>query len=59
MKRSGKATRKRSSKRELFAELSEGMNALADARHGQRTLTIHFMESKRSLKTAAQPGVIN
>ena len=38
MKRSSKPTRKRSAKRDLFAELSEGMNALDDARHGKRTL---------------------
>src|SRR5215217_5380987 len=44
MKRSVKPTRKRRAKRELFAELSEGMNALADARHGKRTLRTHSME---------------
>ena len=46
MKRSVKSTRKRSPKRDLFAELSEGMDALADARHGKRTLRTHSMEFK-------------
>jgi putative transcriptional regulator len=46
MKRSVKPTRKRSAKRDLFAELSEGMDALADARHGKRTLRTHSMEFK-------------
>ena len=46
MKRSVKAARKRRAKRELFAELSEGMDALADTRHGKRTLRTHFMEFK-------------
>ena len=44
MKRSVKETRKRSAKRDLFAELSEGMNALADARQGKRTLRTHSTE---------------
>ena len=39
MSRSVKPMRKRSAKRDLFAELIEGMNALADAQHGKRTLT--------------------
>ena len=46
MKRSAKPTRKRSAKRELFAELTEGMNALADARQGKRTLRTHSIEFK-------------
>ena len=46
MKRSVKPTRKRSAKRELFAELTEGMEALADARPGKRTLRTHAMEFK-------------
>ena len=45
MKRAVKPTRKRA-KRELFAELTEGTNALADARHGKRTLRTHSMEFK-------------
>ncbi len=33
-------------KRDLFAELCEGMEALADARQGKRTLRTHTMEFK-------------
>jgi len=36
----------RSAKRDLFSELNEGMNALADARQGKRTLRTHSMEFK-------------
>lgn len=46
MKRSVKPTRKRRAKRDLFAELSEGMEALADARQGKRTLRTHYVEFK-------------
>jgi putative transcriptional regulator len=46
MKRSVKPTRVRSAKRDLFAELSEGIDALADARHGKRTLRTHSIEFK-------------
>ena len=46
MKRSVKSTRKRNAKRDLFAELTEGVNALADARHGKRTLRTHSIEYK-------------
>ena len=46
MKKSVKATRKRGAKRDLFAELKEGIDALADARHGKRTLRTHSMEFK-------------
>jgi len=41
MKRSVRPRRKRRAKRELFAELIEGMDALADARHAKRTLRTH------------------
>lgn len=49
MKRSVKPTRKtstskRSAKRDLFAELREGMDALADQRQGKRMLRTHSME---------------
>jgi putative transcriptional regulator len=44
MKASAKA--KRALKRDLFAELSEGMGALAQAREGKRTLRTHAMEFK-------------
>ena len=33
-----------SPKRDLFAELSEGMAALAEARQGKRTLRTHAIE---------------
>ena len=46
MKRSVKPTRKRSAKRDLFAELKEGMDSLADARHGKRTLRTHSIQFK-------------
>ena len=46
MKRPVKPTRKRRAKRDLFAELTEGIDALADARHGKRTLRTHSMEFK-------------
>ena len=46
MKRSVKPTRKRRAKRDLFAELSEEINALADARQGKRTLRTHSVEFK-------------
>lgn len=36
----------RSKKRDLFAELSEGMTALAEARQGKRTLRTHAAEFK-------------
>ena len=46
MKRSVKPTRKRTAKRDLFAELSEGIDALADERRGKRTLRTHSMQFK-------------
>lgn len=46
MKRSIKVTRKRRAKRDLFAELTEGIEALADARLKKRTLRTHSMEYK-------------
>ena len=36
----------RAAKRDLFAELSEGVTALADARQGKRTLRTHSVEYK-------------
>ena len=44
MKAEAKVTR--SAKRNLFAELSEGMAALAKARQGKRTLRTHAVEYK-------------
>lgn len=46
MKTSVKAKAKRGAKRDLFADLSEGMEALADVRHGKRTLRTHAVEYK-------------
>lgn len=46
MKRSVKAKVKRGAARDLFAELSEGMDALADARQEKRTLRTHAAEYK-------------
>jgi putative transcriptional regulator len=37
---------KRAAKRNLFAELSEGMTALGEARQGKRTLRTHAVELK-------------
>lgn len=39
------SVRKGAVKRDLFAELSEGMEALADARRGKRILRTHSVES--------------
>jgi len=46
MKRAAKSKAKSGAKRDLFAELSEGMEALADARQGKRTLRTHAVEYK-------------
>jgi putative transcriptional regulator len=46
MKRSVKAKPKRGTTRELLAELSEGIDALAEARHGKRPLRTHAVEYK-------------
>lgn len=46
MKSSVKAKTRRRVPRDLFAELSEGMEALAEARHGKRTLRTHALEYK-------------
>ena len=41
---------KRVAKRDLFAELREGVAALADARQGKRTLRTHALEYKPAPK---------
>jgi|SRR5215813_7619534 len=46
MKRATKRRGKRGSARDLFAEVSEGMDALADGRQGKRTLRTHRVEFK-------------
>ena len=45
---------KRAPKRDLFAELSEGMTALAEARHGKRTLRTHSIEFKPAPEVTAR-----
>jgi len=46
MKKPAKRTQKSRIERNLFAELSEGMDALAAARRGKRTLRTHSIEFK-------------
>jgi putative transcriptional regulator len=41
---------KKSPKRDLFAELSEGVTALSEARQGKRTLRTHAIEYKPAPK---------
>ena len=50
MKTFVKAKKTRAVKRDLFAELSEGMAALAEARQGKRTLRTHAVEYKPAPK---------
>ena len=50
MKAAVKAKKARAGKRDLFAELSEGMTALAEARQGKRTLRTHALEYKPAPK---------
>ena len=45
-----KATSKPANKRDLFAELSEGITALAESREGKRTLRTHAVEYKPAPK---------
>jgi putative transcriptional regulator len=46
MKTTAKAKITRAAKRNLYAELREGMTALAEARQGKRTLRTHAVEYK-------------
>lgn len=46
MKKPVKAKQKRAAKRDLFAELREGIEALAEGRQGKRTLRTHAIEYK-------------
>jgi putative transcriptional regulator len=50
MKTSVKSKAALAAKRDLFAELSEGMTALAEARQGKRTLRTHAVEYKPAPK---------
>lgn len=50
MKKSAKARKQSGVKRDLFAELGEGIEALAEARKGKRTLRTHSLEYKPAPK---------
>jgi len=50
MKTTVKAGPRRAARRDLFAELGEGMAALAEAREGKRTLRTHALEYKPAPK---------
>ena len=50
MKTTVKTKPARVAKRDLFAELSEGVTALAEARQGKRTLRTHAVEYKPAPK---------
>lgn len=50
MKKTGRTKRARTAKRSLFAELQEGITALAGARQGKRTLRTHVVENKPAPK---------
>ena len=54
MKRVVKTKAKRGAARDLFGELSEGMEGLADARQGKRTLRTHAMEFKPAPEVTPQ-----
>jgi putative transcriptional regulator len=54
MKKSDTVKAKRGSGRDLFAELTKGMEALADARQGKRTLRTHVVEYKPAPKVTPQ-----
>jgi len=54
MKRSVKANTKRGATRDLFAELSEGMEALTDERQGKRKLRTHAAEFKPAPEALAR-----
>ena len=54
MKRAIKTKAKRGSSRDLFAELSEGMEALGDVRQGKRTLRTHAVEFKPAPEVTPQ-----
>ncbi len=54
MKRPVQAKTKRVAKRDLFAELSEGMEAIGEARQGKRTLRTHAVEYKPAPKITSK-----
>lgn len=53
MKASVKSKMNRAPVRDLFAELSEGMTALAEERQGKRTLPTHGADSKLAAACAS------
>src|SRR5579863_1844239 len=57
MKSTIKAKNRRTPKRRLFAELSEGIVALTEARQGKRTLRTHTVEYKPAPKITPQEVV--
>lgn len=54
MKTPTKTKSTRAAKRDLFAELSEGVTALAEARQGKRTLRTHATEYKPAPKVTPE-----
>lgn len=54
MKTTTKSTRARTAKRDLFKELSEGMDALAESRQGKRTLRTHALVYKPAPKVTPE-----
>src|SRR6266404_3561692 len=54
MRKSAKAKKQSAAKRDLFAELNEGIEALADARKGKRTLRTHSVEYKPAPRITPQ-----
>jgi putative transcriptional regulator len=54
MKRPVKAKKRSSPPRDLFAELSKGVEALAEARQGKRTLRTHSVEYRPAPKITPQ-----
>lgn len=54
MKVMARNKRVRGVKRDLFAELDEGLDALAAARQGKRTLRTHVVEHKPAAKVTPQ-----
>ena len=54
MKRTAKKKTVRRAPRDLFAELNEGMEALAEARQGKRTLRTNAVEYKPAPKVTPQ-----
>jgi putative transcriptional regulator len=53
-KRIVEPTLKKNGKRNLFAELKEGMDALAEARLGKQSLRTHSMEFKPASTVAVK-----